>query len=53
MQFIDKTMDTWWVELTAGGKSLADVEIQRDILQEDALSPLVFVITMHSWIQTL
>ena len=46
MKFIDKTMETWKVELTAGGKSLAEVKIQRGIFQGDALSPLLFVIAM-------
>ena len=27
VQFIEKTMETWRVELTAGGKSLADAKI--------------------------
>ena len=43
---IEKTMQTWRVELTAGGKSLAEVKIQRGIFQEDALSPLLFVKAM-------
>ena len=34
------------VELTAGGKSLAETKIQRGIFQEDALSPLLFIIAM-------
>ena len=33
-------------ELIAGGKTLALVRIQRGIFQRDALSPLLFVITM-------
>ena len=31
IKFIAKTMKTWKVELTAGGKSLAEVKIQRGI----------------------
>ena len=46
VQFIEKTMQTWRVELTAGGQSLAEVKIQRGIFQEDALSPLIFVIAI-------
>ena len=34
------------MELTAGGKSLAEVKIQRAMFQGDALSPLLFVIAM-------
>ena len=39
-------MQTWRVELTAGGQSLAEVKIQRGIFQGDALSPLLFMIAM-------
>ena len=39
-------MKKWRVELTAGGKSLAEVKIQRGIFQGDALSPLLFVTVM-------
>ena len=39
-------MEFWRVELTAGGKSLAEAKIQRGIFQGDALSPLLFVIAM-------
>ena len=39
-------METWKVELTAGGKSLVEATIQRGIFQGDALSPLLFMITM-------
>ena len=46
INFIDKTMKTWRVELTAGGRSLADAKFQRGIFQGDALSPLLFIITL-------
>ena len=39
-------MQTWRVELTAEGKSLAEVKIQKGIFQGVALSPLLFVIVM-------
>ena len=46
MHFIEKTMKTRRVELTAGGRSLAEAKIQRGIFQGDALSSLLFKITM-------
>ena len=39
-------METWGVKLTAEGKSLTEVKIQRCIFKGDALSPLLFVIAM-------
>ena len=39
-------MKNWRVELTAGGRSLAETKIQRDIFQGDALSPLLFISVM-------
>ena len=44
--FVDQTMKTWRVELTAGGRSLAEAKIQRGIFQGDALSLLLFIIAM-------
>ena len=46
IKFIEKTMKTWRVELTAGRKSFAEVKFQRGIFQEVALSALLFVIAM-------
>ena len=44
--FIKKAMKTWRVELTAGGKSLAETKFQRGIFQGGVLSPLLFIIAM-------
>ena len=41
IKFIEQTMKNWRVELTAGGKSIAEVKIQSGIFQGDALSPLL------------
>ena len=46
INFIENTMKNWRVELTARGKSLAEVKILRVIFQGDAISPLLFVIMM-------
>ena len=54
-------MKIWRVELTVGGRCLAETKIQRGIFQGDALTPLIFIIAMmpqthtqkmHSRIQT-
>ena len=35
INFNERTMKNWRVELTAGGKSLAEAKIQRGIFQGD------------------
>ena len=46
VKFIEKSIETWRMELTAGGKSLAVAEIQRSKFQGNTQSPLMFVIVM-------
>ena len=46
LNFIEKTMKTWRVELTAGGRSLVEIKIQRGIFHGDAISPLLFIIAL-------
>ena len=46
ISLIEKTMQTWRVELTVGGRGLAETKIQRGIFQGDALSLLLFIIAM-------
>ena len=46
IKFIEKTMENWRVELTASGKGLAEMKIQRGIFLGGELSPSLFVITM-------
>ena len=46
INFIEQTMRTWRVELTAGGRSIAETKNQRGIFQGDALLPLLFIIAM-------
>ena len=46
INFIEQTMKTWRVDLTAGGRSIAETKIQRGIFQGGALSPLLFIIAM-------
>ena len=46
INFIEKTMKTWRVELTTGGRNLAETKIQRGIFQGDGLSPLLFIMAM-------
>ena len=44
INFNEKTMKIWRVELTAQERSLAEAKIQRGIFQGDVLSPILFII---------
>ena len=44
--FLEKTMNTWRVELTCANQQLGKVNIERGIFEGDALSPLLFVVAM-------
>ena len=46
IHYIEKTMKNWRLELTAGGKSLAETKIHRGIFQGDALALLLYIIAM-------
>ena len=44
IKFIEETMKTWIVELTAGERRLAGTKIQRGIFKGDTRSPFIFII---------
>ena len=46
IKFIENIMESQRVELTVGGKSSAEVKIQRGIFQGDVLSSLLWVIVI-------
>ena len=47
INFIEKTMQTWRMELTAGERSLAEMKIHGGIFQGDTVSPLLFMPLNH------
>ena len=47
-RWITEDIENWKVELTAAGKTVAEVKIKRSIFHGDDLSPLLFVIRMMS-----
>ena len=53
INFIEKTMKSWRVELTVWGKSLTKTKIQRGIFQGDALLHLLIIIAMMQLNHTL
>ena len=46
VNFIERSMTNWKVQLTSCGETLGLVNIRRGIFQGDSLSPLLFVICM-------
>ena len=46
IKFIENAMENWRSKLTAEGKSLTEMKIQRVIFQGNALYPFLFVIAM-------
>ena len=46
IEFFTEATKNWKVKLTAGGKSLTEMKIQRGIFQRDAPSPLLLAIAM-------
>ena len=43
VKFLTKSMKNWKVDLIAGGKTFAEVKIQRSIFQGNALSPFDYL----------
>lgn len=46
VQYIEKSMSQWQVELSAHGNILGTINVRRGIFQGDSLSPLLFVVTL-------
>ena len=46
IQLMKGSMEQWKTELTAGGKTLGEVNIKRGIFQGDSLSPILFVLCL-------
>ena len=42
--WIVECLEEWKTELTSCGQTLGEVDINREIFQEDSLSPLLFVL---------
>ena len=46
LRLLEKSMDQWKTEVTAGVKILCTVDIRRGISQGNSLSPLLFVVVL-------
>ena len=46
LRLLEKSMDQWKTELTAGVKILCTVDTSRGIFQGTSLSPLLFVVVL-------
>ena len=46
IRFLKNTMSNWKTILTSSGTRLAEVNLRREILQGDSLSPLLFIAAM-------